>query len=210
MDSESESMRGPGSASSLGSWHTAEEEADAEELALPSPIRVISSSEDSPLHAAASTTWVGQPGFALPESGPFRAREASSLFEPDGSTYDWRTSLVPSPASGTIKTMKIRVYRVRWHMLAIFALGSCNNAFMWISFAPIVPATADIFGTTATGVNSLSMCFMGLYLPASLLAAWMLGRYGLRASIISGATLSMLGAWLRWLRCACMRYHSSS
>ena len=97
-----------------------------------------------------------------------------------------------------------KTYRMRWHMLAIFCLQSMLNAFLWICFAPIDDYTARYFslfkGDGSSGksdtslVNILSVTFLVLYLPGSILASYIMSRYGLRRVVIVGAVLNASAA----------------
>ena len=115
-----------------------------------------------------------------------------------GSTYEeYEEQLLPaSNPSSVVSTYK--VYRARWHMLAIFCTLTFTNAFLWISFAPIVTLTERFYGVSATYVNLLSALFMVLYLPGSYLAMYLITKYGLRTSITVGAILNAVGSWLRY------------
>ena len=47
-------------------------------------------------------------------------------------------ALLPDDA---VKSPTTRVYCSRWHMLVMFSFLSFNNAFIWISFAPVTANT---------------------------------------------------------------------
>ena len=115
-----------------------------------------------------------------------------------GSSYnEYEATLIVPPADGNV-AVTYKVYRVRWHMLGIFCVLTFTNAFLWISFSPIVALTERYYGVSATYVNLLSALFMVLYLPGSYLAMYLITKYGLRTSITVGAVLMAIGGWIRY------------
>jgi len=116
-----------------------------------------------------------------------------------GSTYEeYEEQLLPASNPSSVVSSTYKVYRARWHMLAIFCTLTFTNAFLWISFAPIVTLTERFYGVSATYVNLLSALFMVLYLPGSYLAMYLITKYGLRTSITVGAILNAVGSWVRY------------
>ena len=47
-----------------------------------------------------------------------------------------------------------------------------NNGALWICFSSIEEHASDFFQTSKTGINMLSMVFMILYVPGTLLASY--------------------------------------
>ena len=112
-----------------------------------------------------------------------------------GSNYsEYEASLIVPDG----EKIRYKVYSVRWHMLGIFCFLTFTNAFLWISFAPIVALTERFYGVSATYINMLSALFMILYLPGSYLAMYLITKYGLRTSITVGAVLNAVGGWIRY------------
>lgn len=153
--------------------------------------------------------------------------EARSLWETRGSTYDeygelqssygtsapagdtgvssevpFRSGIIASAEDNRVASRHpeatLRVYRARWHMIAIFCLQTFTNAFLWISFAPIVELTQRFYAVDVTFVNMLSVIFMILYAPGSYMAMYTITKYGLRTTILVGASLNAVGAWVRY------------
>ena len=92
-------------------------------------------------------------------------------------------------------------YPRRFAILAAFAANNALNACMWIAFASIASIVQDRFRVSAGAVNSLSLVFMALYIPGSVAAAYCLERFGLRATLIAGAALNCMCAWVRYAGC---------
>jgi MFS family permease len=98
--------------------------------------------------------------------------------------------------------VKYSVYPLRFGIATVFSLGNLLNAAMWICFAPVENFTQARFGVGPFAVNMLSLVFMILYLPGSVLSVFLMERYGMRATLIVGAVLNTLCALVRWLGAA--------
>ena len=90
------------------------------------------------------------------------------------------------------------VYPLRWWVLLAFSLNNGANALLWICFSSIVDATAALFQVSSASVNGLSLAFLLLFLPGTVLTSFLVERYGLRATLIAGSALDCAGAWLRY------------
>lgn len=86
----------------------------------------------------------------------------------------------------------------RFVIITFFGLSNFTNAFLWICFSPIVDATMQRYDVSNMTVNYLSLVFLFLYLPGSILGVAFMERYGLRVSLITGAVLNALCAWIRY------------
>ena len=93
------------------------------------------------------------------------------------------------------------VYAYRWHILLIFGFVSMMNAIVWISFASILPDTRNFYGVSTLEVDFLSMIYMVLYLPGSLLASYMINKWGLSRSVIVASAMTALGGWIKYAGC---------
>eukprot|EP00735_Rhodelphis_limneticus_P012634 TRINITY_DN5950_c0_g1::TRINITY_DN5950_c0_g1_i1::g.9952::m.9952 TRINITY_DN5950_c0_g1::TRINITY_DN5950_c0_g1_i1::g.9952 ORF type:complete len:434 (+),score=78.02,sp/Q28FF3/MFS7A_XENTR/38.46/4e-92,MFS_1/PF07690.11/3.6e-31,MFS_1/PF07690.11/1.9e+03,MFS_2/PF13347.1/4.3e-07,MFS_2/PF13347.1/4.6e+02,Nodulin-like/PF06813.8/0.00011,Nodulin-like/PF06813.8/3.9,OATP/PF03137.15/19,OATP/PF03137.15/0.0023,SPC25/PF06703.6/0.063,NADH_oxidored/PF08040.6/15,NADH_oxidored/PF08040.6/30 TRINITY_DN5950_c0_g1_i1:108-1409( len=91
------------------------------------------------------------------------------------------------------------LYPVRWFMLFVMCLLNISNAMLWISFSPIASSTEDYYDISSTVVNLLSMAFMICYIPLGFTSCWVLDTKGLRWGVLIGASLNILGAWVRYL-----------
>lgn len=66
----------------------------------------------------------------------------------------------------------MKVYPWRWVILAVFCLCTLTNAALWICFAPIQQQSKEFFDASNSAVNMLSMIFMMLYFPGSVLSSY--------------------------------------
>jgi len=81
---------------------------------------------------------------------------------------------------------EIRIGQVkeRWIVLFTFCLLSFSNAMIWTTFSPIAEITKDKYSIGNFELTSLSLIFMALYPPFSLLSAWVLDIYGLKPAVL--------------------------
>ena len=86
-------------------------------------------------------------------------------------------------ASGAGAPRVFAKYLFRFGVLSLYALSNATNAFLWICFAPISSQVEERYGVGALAVNMLSLSFSFLYLPGTVLALYLMERWGLRVSL---------------------------
>ncbi|BHF81537.1 Feline leukemia virus subgroup C receptor-related protein 2 [Sparganum proliferum] len=97
------------------------------------------------------------------------------------------------------------VYKKRWLMLLLFSSATLLNAFQWIHLSIIADNVVYFWNGSLPNdpdqknlaVAWLAMVYMLSYIPLIFPATWLLDRYGLRVSVILGAVLNAIGAWLK-------------
>jgi len=94
-----------------------------------------------------------------------------------------------------------RKHASRWGTLTLFALSSGTNAVLWLSFSPIVSHVQLRFDVSNLAANMLSLVFLILYAPGTVLAVFLMERFGLRVCLATGAVLNAVSAWLRYAGC---------
>lgn len=82
------------------------------------------------------------------------------------------------------------VYGYRWLMLTAYMLIVAVNQWLWITFAPITKESASYFQVTDLQIGMLSMCFMIVFIVASIPASWMIDKFGIRIGVGIGAALT--------------------
>ena len=91
-----------------------------------------------------------------------------------------------------------QVYSVRWLVLSSFSVSNAFNAFLWITFASIFDQCSALWGLPSSYINGLSLVFLLLFLPGTVLTSFCVERYGVRAALVVGTALNCIGAWVRW------------
>jgi hypothetical protein len=100
----------------------------------------------------------------------------------------------------------------RWLILFLFCFLNFSNGLLWTTFAPISDISQSYFGrplSNSTAVNSLSIVFLILFPPGTVLGALVRPMIGLKLTLLLGGGLSSLGSALR-LIAALSRAHLSS
>jgi len=92
-----------------------------------------------------------------------------------------------------------KVYRYRWIMLGVFMFIVAVNQLLWITFAPITSDAASYYGVSDLRIGILSMCFMIVYIVASIPASWIIDTYGIRIGVGIGAVLTGIFGMMRGL-----------
>jgi predicted MFS family arabinose efflux permease len=85
---------------------------------------------------------------------------------------------------------KIRIYRYRWIVLAVFFLLNTVIEIQWIMLAPITKEAAGFYMVSELQVAFLSIIFMLVYIFISMPASYIIDTYGIRIGIGFGAVLT--------------------
>lgn len=83
-----------------------------------------------------------------------------------------------------------KVYNYRWIVLAVYMFIVAVNQLLWITFAPITSAATVFYHVSDIQIGMLSMCFMLVFLVASIPASWIINTYGIRIGVGIGALLT--------------------
>jgi uncharacterized membrane protein YqaE (UPF0057 family) len=103
--------------------------------------------------------------------------------------------LLPRPVEPHTYT----VYPGRYWVLTLFSLCSALSAVMWIALAPIEGIAQTGYGVSSTAINLISLLFLILYLPASILCMYTVEKYGTRTTLLIGAGCNALGTSLKYI-----------
>lgn len=133
-------------------------------------------------------------GDATNDYGTLRSSFSELAKTPRGSFSSESTDDPVTYGRGEIKS-----YCQRWLMLALFCGLTFTNSFLWIAFSPIEIYVEQYYEVSPTAVNFLSVSFMILYLPGSILSAHLLSTVGFRNTMVCGGLLNVCGGWIRYL-----------
>ncbi|XP_061643715.1 solute carrier family 49 member A3 isoform X2 [Phyllopteryx taeniolatus] len=97
------------------------------------------------------------------------------------------------------KLLHFKVYKRRWLVLLVLCLLNCSNATLWLTFAPVADQSAQYLKATLADINWLSLVYMVVSVPLSVVSTWMLDTIGLRITLILGSWLNMFGAVTRMM-----------
>jgi Sugar phosphate permease len=96
-----------------------------------------------------------------------------------------------------METEKFKVYNYRWIVLCAYMFIVAVNQLLWITFAPITADATRYYNVTDLQIGILSMCFMIVYIVASIPASWIIDTYGIRIGVGIGAVLTGVFGLLR-------------
>jgi MFS transporter, FLVCR family, MFS-domain-containing protein 7 len=89
--------------------------------------------------------------------------------------------------------------RYRWVILLAIIPIIVSSEIMWLSLAPISSLAEDYYSVSSLSVAMFSMSYMIMYIIFSMPASWVVDRYGYRASLIIGATMTAVFGLVRAL-----------
>ncbi len=91
-------------------------------------------------------------------------------------------------------TKNIRVYKMRWYILAVICLANIANAINWICYSAIADSTGRFYSIDYDQVNLLSLVYMIIAVPSGFFSFWFIDNFGIRTSINLGAWFNLIGA----------------
>ncbi|XP_034246413.1 uncharacterized MFS-type transporter C09D4.1-like [Thrips palmi] len=100
-----------------------------------------------------------------------------------------------------MKPPETKVYKRRWVILLLFVGVVVFNAVPWMQYSVLADVVSTYYGVSNEMIEwtilSYNVAAMMLIVPA----AFILDKYGLRPSVLSGALLTAAGLWLHVLGC---------
>lgn len=104
----------------------------------------------------------------------------------------------PSHTLSTSPRQHYRVYKRRFLGLVILILLNIIVSWDWIAVAAVARTAATYFSVSETAINWLSTSFLFAFVFATPSTLYLLSRYGPKASIITSATLLLVGNWIKY------------
>lgn len=99
---------------------------------------------------------------------------------------------------GGVREEEYLVYRVRWLVLFIYSLLSLTNALLWVAFSSIFDASRAYFNyASSLQVNMFALAYLVTFIPGAIFASVMLGKYGMRRTVVVAAAIQAIGCILR-------------
>ncbi|XP_071647030.1 choline/ethanolamine transporter flvcr2a-like [Temnothorax longispinosus] len=106
-----------------------------------------------------------------------------------------------------VRPLKLKVYKKRWLMLAIYMFYAGSNSSQWIEYSIITNIVTRYYGVSSLMVDWTSMSFMAFYAAFIFPASYVTDRCGLRWTTIIGTGLNCLGAWIKTFSVQPDRFH---
>lgn len=93
----------------------------------------------------------------------------------------------------------VKVYCVRWFVLAILSFHTGLLNLFWVTFSPISGIASCYYGVSLVWINALIAAIPITYLTMCVPASLYMNKLGLRSTIIAGGCVTTAGAWLRFV-----------
>mmetsp|Transcript_14955 Transcript_14955/g.20958 ORF Transcript_14955/g.20958 Transcript_14955/m.20958 type:complete len:462 (-) Transcript_14955:39-1424(-) len=141
--------------------------------------------------------------FALPSSPELSPRSTPLAFHDDPILRELRGQIATAVHKMNLRTPShfepsYKVYCQRWWILTIFSLLSLFNNVVCFTFAPISSASKEYYGTDVNLGHLVAFFFLA-YIIFSFPSSRFIDKYGLRAGILVGAWLQVVGNSIRCL-----------
>jgi fucose permease len=78
-----------------------------------------------------------------------------------------------------------------------FSLALVSIGMLTCTCTTTANLVKEIYKLSIFGSNLANMAYFLMYIPSNFLSIFVLGRFGVKISIVIGTLLFMLGAWLR-------------
>ncbi|XP_046737577.1 feline leukemia virus subgroup C receptor-related protein 2-like isoform X2 [Diprion similis] len=92
---------------------------------------------------------------------------------------------------------KVQVFKRRWLQLFLFALCGMCSSYQWPQFTIIGHIISRYYGVSISAVASTSIMLMVAYSVFLFPALFLMERIGIKWSVVIGAVLTCLGAWIK-------------
>ncbi|KAJ3125570.1 Major facilitator super domain-containing protein 7, partial [Irineochytrium annulatum] len=145
-------------------------------------------------------------GIIAPAAEPTPSDNAVPVRKPEPSseviapTSDEKKSSTPIPPAGAESDAPvIALSRFRYMVLACIFLANLGNAVVWASYASITKDAAAYYGTSNNMINTISLVYLVIFIPAMWPSSWLLDTHGLRPTVLVGVWGTAIGALVRFL-----------
>jgi MFS family permease len=98
-----------------------------------------------------------------------------------------------------MSTEEIEVFSYRWVVLFLFFLINVVIQILWITFAPVNSIAQNYYGVGKLEIDLLSLTFMVVYIPVTLLASWLIDKFDFKIGAGIGALIMGIFGFLRAL-----------
>mmetsp|Transcript_13631 Transcript_13631/g.20801 ORF Transcript_13631/g.20801 Transcript_13631/m.20801 type:complete len:542 (-) Transcript_13631:557-2182(-) len=117
--------------------------------------------------------------------------------------YNNNNDEIPSNAlANNAENKSTSIYKLspeRWYILAAFCCLSFSNAWMWITWSPMVDLCMETWNVSDADVDALSSVYMYGYIPLALPVLSGVNQYGLKWGLYCAAILNFVGSFIRYI-----------
>ncbi|XP_046627484.1 uncharacterized MFS-type transporter C09D4.1-like [Neodiprion virginianus] len=94
-------------------------------------------------------------------------------------------------------TLEVKVFKRRWLQLVLFVLFSSSNSVQWLQYTIITNIVCLYYNVSRFAVASTTVVLMVSYMLLLFPTSYLINRIGLRWTVVIGATVACLGAWIK-------------
>ncbi|KAG0044325.1 hypothetical protein BGZ83_010436 [Gryganskiella cystojenkinii] len=91
-----------------------------------------------------------------------------------------------------------KTYKKRYIGLFAVVLLNISTGFVWLTYSSVPDAAAAYLNSDKDTVNLTSILYFIAYLIMGPISGWMFERHGIKRSLLFGATIQVIGAFLRY------------
>ncbi|EXL66325.1 hypothetical protein FOPG_17491 [Fusarium oxysporum f. sp. conglutinans race 2 54008] len=106
-------------------------------------------------------------------------------------------ALTPTTTIEVGSQTTFKTYRRRYFVLFTVALINILLPWAWLSYAVVSTYAQELFGVGPTAINWFSTVY-GLTFAPFTLSGWVINKFGMRTSLITGGVLMTVGSWIKY------------
>ncbi|KAG0271794.1 hypothetical protein BGZ95_000350 [Linnemannia exigua] len=91
-----------------------------------------------------------------------------------------------------------RTYKARYFGLFSIVLLNIATGFVWLSYSSVPDAARIYLNSDDLLVSLTSILYFVAYIIMAPISGWMFEKHGIKKSLIFGASIQIVGAWLRY------------
>lgn len=92
-----------------------------------------------------------------------------------------------------------KVFRYRWVVLFALVPVIIATEVFWLTFAPISSVASAFYHVDSLWIDMFSISYMLMYILFTFPASWVIDRYGYRASVLTGAAITAVFGFTRFV-----------
>ncbi|KAF9921910.1 hypothetical protein FBU30_008016 [Linnemannia zychae] len=101
-------------------------------------------------------------------------------------------------ATGEQHQAEYRLYKARFFGLFSIVLLNIATGFVWLSYSSVPDAARIYLNADDFLVSLTSILYFIAYIIMAPVSGWMFEKHGIKRSLLFGATIQIVGAWLRF------------
>ncbi|KAF9906624.1 hypothetical protein EC991_000425 [Linnemannia zychae] len=91
-----------------------------------------------------------------------------------------------------------RTYKARFFGLFVIVLLNIATTFVWLTYSSVPEAAAEYLNCDPFLVSVTSILYFFAFMVMAPVSGWMFEKRGIRYSLLFGAGIQLIGAWLRY------------